>query len=318
MTRRTPASLLPIDVEVLRLAVRFTAIRPVHATSWTGASPWTVRASLRRLTDVGALTSRPVVIALRDRSGTIRPAPTVVYSATGKGATYAGAWTVPGYEDLVSLTAARPSAALADHTDGVTGLACWYRHYGYTVVAEREILSLERPSALHRDRRPIARWSVPLSSIGQSIHPPDLVAVAPDGTGWAVELERATKSVANYVEVIGAYRAAQVPQVWHVLSNATAKRLAEACRKLGIVVRPDPASGANVSADGLFRLQGWAPGRAAGGGPEGWHPNRLIPGSPPAGLPAPRELPDLSRTWRRGVALSPDEAALGPGSVMVA
>lgn len=315
VTRPAPTSLLPIDVEILRFAIRFTAIRPLHAVGWSGASPWTVRSSLRRLTDSGMLAPRPTVLDLLDRAGRIHTAPTVVYVATGRGASYAGAWPVAGYDDLVSLTAPRPSASSASHTDGVASLACWYRAYGYQVVAEREIASLERPTAIHPSRSIQTAWTVPVSTIGHALHTADLIAVAPDGKALAVELERAQKPVSVYTEVVGAYVRAGRPQVWHALSNATAQRLAQACRRVGLDVRPD-TSGVNVSSDGLFRLQGWLPAPAAGGGPESWKVDRLVPKVAPAGLPGQRV--DLSSSWRRGTVLTPDEAAVAASSVMIA
>ena len=314
MARPTLTSVLPIDVEVVRAALRFTAIRPVHAVAMAGGSPWTVRSSLRRLTHDGMLAPRHTVIELTDRDGRTRSTPTVVYVATPRGAAHAGSWFVPGYDDAVSLPAPRPSAALASHIDGVASLAAWYRHFGYQVVAEREIVSLERPSRITPDRQVLSQWAV--TTQRGVLHPPDLIAVTGSGRALAVELERATRNVADYLDVVGAYQAAGVAQVWHVLSSATAQRLARACHRLGIKVAPTPF-GVNVSEDGMFRLQAWLPGRAAGGGPETWATSRNFPHAPPAGIAVPTPLPDLSQAWRRGSVVDPN-VPRGPEAILVA
>lgn len=318
MTATPPHSLLPIDVAVLRQCIRWTMLRPVHLVALSGASPWTIRGSLRRLTATGMVTSEPVTATLRDQTGRLRRTITFVYVATAKGAGHAGSWVVPGTGGVtVNLPAPRPSAALSDHVLGVADLAAWYAsfHGPAAVVAEREILSLERPSKLTPARQVSSYWSVPVPRrVG--IHPPDLGLVAPDGSRWAIELERATKSVADYTEVVAAYQQAGMGQVWHVLSKSTGQRLAQACHQLGIRVAAT-SDGVNVSADGKFRLQGWLPAQSSGGGPETWQSSRLVPVSAPGGLPTPAQRPDLSASWRRGSLVDPEDP-WGAESVLVA
>lgn len=307
MTRPTPASLLPIDVEIVRMATRFTAVRPMHLVAWTGASPWTVRAGLRRLTDSGLIRTAPVILHLRDATGQVRAMSTTVYVATSAGAKAAGSWTVAGYDDLVSLSAPRPSAATADHTSAVADLACWYRRSGFEIVAEREIVSMERPTKLGRGRPPAVAWTTAISPIGGGVHPPDLVACAADGTPWAVELERARKPVATYKEVIGAYHQIGRGQVWHVGSAATGKRIHDACAQLGIPLAP--RAGMYLSPDGLVRMQLWTPAPSAGGGPETWGARRWVPAQAPAGLPTPAVRPDLTASWKLGAIVDPESVS---------
>ena len=286
-----------LDREILQFLLRFTYARGHHVAGWTGASGYTVQERLAFLSSLGMVDRFQQSLELVDENRMVRRTVATVWEVTAKGAAAAGAWVVPGTGDLITtLPAPRSSRLMANHIVGVADLAVWYRRFGFDVAAEREILSLERPSRLTPDREVYSFWSVPVPGrVG--IHPPDLGAVAHDQTMWAVELERATKSVSDYTEVIGAYQQAGMGQVWHVLSNATATRIAKACQRLGIRATPTPA-GANVSEDGLFRLQGWLPGRMGLSGPATW--KKQWPGSAPAGLSVPREKPDLSSSWRRG------------------
>ena len=159
-----------------------------------------------------------------------------VWTTTTTGAGYIGSWNVPGTEGAVTLPAPRMSKLLTHHAIGVADLGVWYRQQGFTLTAEREILSLERPFLLWPAGRPDAKafWSVTIPG-RNGIHPPDLGAVGPDGAMWCVELERATKTVDEYVDIIRAYRAETLGQVWHILTQATAKRVMEACTRLGVI-----------------------------------------------------------------------------------
>jgi hypothetical protein len=290
-----------LDVEILRFLTRFTIARPHHVAGWTGASPHTVSRRLRTLAQMALARSYVSSISLRGQDGVLRDTVATVWTVTPAGAGFTGSWTVPGADAPVTLPAPRPSHLTTHHTVGVADLACWYRQQGFNLISEREILSLERPLALRSGAgRPAPKrfWSTTIPG-RTGIHPPDLGAVAPDGTVWCVELERATKTVGEYEDIIRAYQKEALGQVWHILTQATAKRVMEACRRLGVTWGEPPAPGVTASApDGLIRLQGWLPGRAGLAGPETW--SRLFPRSSPAGIPVPDEHPDLTATWRRG------------------
>lgn len=314
-------SLNALDIEILRFLTRFAMARPHHVVAWTGASPHTVKRRLPALAAAGLTKSSPVNAALRGADGRVRDAICTVWTTTRAGAALAGDWTVPGSEVRVSLPVPRPSALLTHHTLGAVDLACWYRLHGFEVAAEREIRSTEQPSALTPDRQVTQFWTTRTATM-LGVHPPDLGVVAPDGGVWAVELERSTKTVADYRSVIAAYRNAGMGQVWHISSQATARRIMEACQYLGILWQKQPEEDTAVSVavsagDGLVRLQPWMPGRSGLGQPSTWETRRLFPRTAPAGFPALTERPDFSTSWRKGRIIDMDDESTILGGVML-
>lgn len=303
-----------LDREILRFILRFGMIRSHHAYQWSGASPYTIREHLKKLSGRGFIADTVVQVDLRDpATQKIKSTQAHVWICTGKGADRVPEWRPVGYGPDISLhlPATSNSRLLAHHMLGVVDLACWYRRYGYQVVAEREIRSLELlmpagPKGMkNADRKRHATvapvWSVTIPG-RPGIHPPDLGVVGPDGSRWAVELERATKTVQDYTAIMGAYRAAGIGQVWHVLAGVTGKRLMEAATRNGIVWGPPPLTGVVASDDARVRLQGWMPATTMGGVRHGdWirgtrrrvggritiieeRPAQMSP-HPPAGLP---------------------------------
>lgn len=311
--RRRPASLNALDVECLRFISRFTYARGCHLAAWTGASPWTIRKRLRGLSDHRLATSSVLSVYLRDAGGKVHPAQAHVWRVTPRGADLAGDWAVPGHEGRLALPAGGGRSRLtSDHALGAADLAGWYRQVGFDVVSEREILSLERPTALpgRPSFAPVRFWSTTIPG-RPGIHAPDLGVVHPDGGVWAIELERATKTVADYQAVIAAYRAAGLGQIWHIQSQATARRVMEACTRLGIIWGSSPARGVTASPDGLVRLQGWLPSRVVGpGGPANWPGT---PASAPAGFSG-LERVDLQASWAYGRVL---DVQRGEGAEML-
>ena len=288
-----------LDVEILRFLTRFQIARPHHVAGWTGASPHTIDRRLRQLAQIGLVRNYVTPVDLRGSDG-LRSTFCTVWTTTTAGAGYIGSWDVPGAGGPVTLPAPRISRLMSHHAIGVVDLAVWYRQQGFTLISEREVLSIERPFVLRAAGRPAPKafWSVTIPG-RTGIHPPDLGAVAPDGGMWCVELERATKTVAEYEDIIRAYRREGLGQVWHILTQATAKRVMEACTRLGVTWDVPPVPGVTASApDGLIRLQGWLPGRSGLVRPAMW--NRQFPRSSPAGIPVPDQRPDLAETWRLG------------------
>ncbi|WP_448058732.1 hypothetical protein [Cellulomonas hominis] len=305
MSARPIHTLTRLDTEALRFIDRFHMVRAFHVVAWTGASPWTVRDRLGNLARAGLVRPRTVSVDLRDGT-TIRESLAGVWQVTGRGADRAGTWIVPGTGGVtVSMPARRPSALITHHVLGVADLAVWYRRFGYAVAAEREILSLERATALAPERLMLSSWTVPVPG-RMGVHPPDMGVVHPDGSRWAIELERATKTVTDYAEVMAAYRDASLGQVWHVLRGPTVRRLREAAERIGVAWGPEPARGVIASNDGLIRLQGWLPGRVALRNPATWArqvPRRALPGGIAVPFDVPDGLPDLAAAWRRGVPI---------------
>lgn len=291
-------TLSSLDIEIIQFLTRFQIARGHHITGWTGGSPHTITRRLSHLAAAKLIRSYPVAITLRHPDGTLRDTQCHVWSATGKGATLAGDWLVPGTGGMRAQVPVRSfSRQQSDHILGVVDLAVWYRRTGFEVASEREILSLERATNFDPERPVQSFWSTTIPG-RSAIHPPDMGAVSPDGTMWAIELERALKTVDDYRDVISAYRAAGRGQIWHVARQPTSRRLIEACKRLGVQWGPSPVAGVMVSHDGLIRFQGWLPGRSGLRGPATW--KNLWPRSAPAGLPTPTEPPDLTATWRQG------------------
>lgn len=124
----------------------------------------------------------------------------------------AGEWEATGTGRMISLPGGGGRSRLtSDHVIGVGDLAGSYHSYGFGIAAKREILSLERVRALSCGPRGVQRvssdWSVTIPG-RTGIHPPDMGVINPAGAMWAVELEWATKSVAEYQRVIAANRGA--------------------------------------------------------------------------------------------------------------
>lgn len=302
-------TLTPLDVEVLRFLLRFTYVRGHHVAGWTGASPYTVQERLTLLSEMGMVRKRVQSVDLIDKSGQIVQTIAHTWECTPKGASLVGEWVVPGTGGkTVTLPAPKPSHLMAHHILGVADLAVWYRRSGLEVAGEREILSLERPSSLPNQaaRKVYSYWTVRVPG-RMGVHPPDLGAVDTFGGQWAVELERAQKTEVEYADVIAAYGTAGIGQVWHVLSRVTWERLIAASARCGVTWGPSPARGVNVSSDGLLRVQGWRPGRTGLSAPSTWR--NQWPATTPGALPALPEPPDLSKSWRRGRIVDPEEGA---------
>ncbi|MBD8059036.1 hypothetical protein IC607_08650 [Cellulomonas sp. JH27-2] len=299
-----------LDFELLRALVRFGYMRPDAAVGYLGASTYGVRKSWRRLHAVGAVRADPVPLDLVAADGAMRATTATAWTATSRGAGLLGPHHVPGTELRVTLGPPRPSPAMARHTVGVAHLAAWYRRSGFEVTSERDILSLERPTKIGERRvQVVTSWTVSIpGKLG--VHPPDLGAVDAIGGQWAVELERKTGTVNDYADIVGAYQAAGLGQIWHVLSQKSAKRLVAAASRRGIQWGPPPARGVFASTDGLVRLQGWLPGRLLAG-PETWKVERNFPTTAPAGLPLPSQPARLD-TWRQGTVVDPEAGLWEP------
>jgi hypothetical protein len=313
---KTTINMIPLDQAILTATTRLGVVRPWHLAAGLNASPWHVRGRLRQLVGAEYLVREVVSVDLLDRpTGKVRASQATVYRTTAKGVAVAGRWVVPAYDDLThSLPAVRVGRTHLAHTLGQADLWSWYaRTLGsdgtdgtYELATEREIVSLEMP--VKKDQRPTRlHWTV-RTAVGVT-HPPDLALRAPDGRQWAVELERAQKSVQEYTDVIGAYQASGFGQIWHVLSRTTGKRLVEAAMRCGVQWGASPARGVNVSTDALFRIQGWLPGYVGTGGPETWQPRLHLPATPPAAMAEPAKPPVLD-TWRRGRVVDPEAVVL--------
>ena len=305
MAPRHPGPLQKLDVEVLRFLVRAGMARPDALVAWTGASPWTIRASYRRLTGRELVRARPVTMQLRDANGTVRESAATVWAATKAGSTLLRAMPhfVPGTTVRTSLGAPKTSPHMADHTVGAAHLAAWYRGAGVGEVAfERDIVRLERPSAIAgQPRQTVVAWTVTVPGM-RGVHPPDL-GVVHDGQLFAVELERKEGERDNYVALLAAYRDVGIGLIWHVATKLSWTRLHEAASYIGTRWGASPGRGVNMSADGMLRIQGWAPGRVLAG-PASWATAGNIPAAPPAGFPSPG-VPVKLDNWRLGTVVDP-------------
>ena len=289
-------NLTALDVEVLRFAVRWQQVRPHHVVAWTGAAPSTISETLSKLARADLLRHRAQSCDLRDAAGRIVGTTASVWEVTPLGARLAGSWVVPGTKGaVVGLPGRRSSDLLANHVLGAADLACRYRVWGFQVASEREIRSLEQATGWATGRSLISAWSVKVPG-RPGIHPPDMGAVHPDGSRWAIELERDTKTVGDYAQVVRAYREARLGQVWHVLHDNTARRLKKACEQAGVVWAINAPPGILTSDDGRVRLQGWLPERTGIVGPaEFGKAVKRLKVRPPAGFALdPASQPDLS------------------------
>ncbi|MGV8977260.1 MAG: hypothetical protein ACOH17_04380 [Cellulomonas sp.] len=248
-----------------------------------------------------------VPVDLHDRTTqTLRETVATVYWATPRGAAVLVPARVAGTGVRVALAArGRPSLALAAHTCGVAELASWYRRSGFSVAAERQIVSLERPTPVAgRKVQNIVAWTVKVpGAVG--VHPPDLGAVDKDGGRWAVELERdRSKTVIDYLGILGAYRASSTirGQVWHVLVPATSAKIHTAAQRLGFQWAPAQAgAGLMVTTCGTLRMARWRPGTSLDG-PASWAERLNFPAGAPAGLDAVAG-PDTRDQWRQGTTV---------------
>lgn len=309
MAPRHP-DLQQLDIAVLRFLVRAGLARADALVTWTGASPWTIRASLRRLTAHDLVRSRRVTMQLLGADGRLREAAVFTWTATKAGATVLKPFPhhVPGTEMRLHLGAPKVAASMVDHTCGVAGLAAWYAYYGMGDIAfERDIVRLERPNTIAGQRRQtVVAWTVTVPGM-RGVHPPDLAVVLPDGRKYAIELER--KVADDYAPLLRAYQQAGIGMIWHVQTKLAWTRLIDAAARSAIQWGPSPAPGVNVSVDGQLRIQGWAPGKVLGG-PATWATVGNVPMAPPAGFPAPVALVDRSASWRLGRTVDPDVEAL--------
>jgi hypothetical protein len=306
-----------LDVELLRFLNRFILARSWHLTVWTGASPHTISKHMSRLADAGLVRSRMVPVDLAGPDGKIRPTQCSVWEVTSAGARAAGTWVVPGTAGrTLSMAWRRTADTMTSHVLGAVDLACLYKVHGCQVTAEREVVSLEKETKIAPDRLISSHWAV-TTLYGRAIHPPDLGVVDTSGKPWAVELERAVKTVDEYAQVVAAYRAARMGQIWHVLRQPTVERLRKACEQLGTQwAESEPTI--LMSTDGQIRLQLWRPGRSRCVKPQTW-PKQVNRRVPPAGFPLLDPLPDLSLAWRMGTPLdvhSEDYDPEGSGQIV--
>jgi hypothetical protein len=305
-------ALSPLETEIIRFLNRFVIARGFHIAAWTGASAFTISSGMTALAKTGLVVRREVPADLRGPSGRIERRRCYVWELTNAGASAAGEWRVPGSKGRVlGMTRSRSSDAMVGHALGCVDLAVWYRVHGFDVAAEREIVSLEKESKIAPDRLISSDWSViPTGRIG--IHPPDLGALAPDGSKWAIELERAEKTVGEYAAVIAAYRNAGLGQVWHVLQKATQQRLRRAAEQVGAQWAPDDdGAKAWVSTDGRLRIVSWRPGLVGPIQPKDWTA-QVSRQTAPGGFPVRLPLPDLSSSWRRGSVRDPNADDFDP------
>lgn len=290
-----------LDVEILRFISRFQYVRSCHVAEWTGASGWTIRHRLRGMVDRGEIIGNRVGVDLRDPlSGEIRPSATQIWQATAAGGRVAGEWAVPGHQKPVSFPrGARAASYLtAANVLGMADLGVWYRRAGFNLISQREIISCERDFVLTPDRTPTRFWAAKLDR-RTGLHVPSLGVAAPGGSLWVVELVQSQRTVAEYLEILRAFRNDGVGMVVHVRGKVASGRILTACKQAGYRWAEPPAPGVALSTDGMIRLQGYAPWTSVrpGEGPGRW-PKMYRP--MPAGFPEPAGgRPDLSALWRR-------------------
>ena len=307
-----------LDLECLVFLGRFIYARGPHLAGATGASPWTIRKRLR-LMQASQLV-RPVVLSvdLTDASGRIRASQAHIWKLTKRGAQLldgAGRAVVPyGYPEgvpAVTLNASRARRQMSDHTLGVASLAVAYRRAGVLdLVAEREVLALERPPKAGALAPAPPTWAVQPRTV-RGVHPPDLGIVVPGSDGpqrVAVELERsAGRDVGELADVLAAYADARMPVRWHVLRPATSDRIATAAERIGQhLSAPMVRTGYRSSSDRSITVQLWRPERIGGGGPGAWPAVLADPRQVAIGLTGLTTPTDRSASWRQGSVVDPD------------
>ncbi len=316
--RRRRHALNDLDVVILQWLTRLGTVRPHHLVQVTGAAPSTVqkRLGLLRAAELADQLEVPVNLVRGDKVHASRCS---VWIPTARGTRLAGTWAAAGYPGRVQIGPPSRRAEHLQHTLGVADLAGWAVAFGIDVAVEREIRSLEcrvagkKRSLLTHGQQ----WAVNIPG-RPDVHPPDLGFILPDGTRWAIELERATKTVPEYMDVIGAYQASGLGQVWFTPSRATGTLLLEACARLGMQWAASPPQGVHVSLDRKFRLQGWRPGRSGLADPKTW--KNQLPGVAPAGFGLPLADPAIRRgAWEPGREVDlADQDGLDLGGWMVA
>ncbi|MBT0995480.1 hypothetical protein KIN34_14430 [Cellulomonas sp. DKR-3] len=294
-----------LDIELLRLLTRAGYIRPDACVGHLGASPWGIRKSFRRLQDDRLVRAVPVALDLHDSHGVLRATVATVWTATGRGARILDPHVVPGTDAHVQLGAPKVSRSMAQHTVGASALAAAYRRAGFQVAFERDIRTLEQPSAIGgRPVQTVSAWTVQVGIGMRGVRPPDLGLVDPAGTRWACELERTTnRKAADYRDIVMAWHAAGLGQVWHVQREKAWRELIAGVQAAGLQWGPSPAPGVNMTVDGRVRVTGWAPGRILAG-PASWAWEQNSTTRPPAGFRTPTE-PFVLDSWRQGTVVDP-------------
>ena len=308
------------DLEILAFLGRFVHARGPHIAGWTGATPWGARKRLRLLRDAGLVESVVLSVDLTDPAGRVRASQAHVWRLTGRGARVveeAGCAAMPfGYPDgtpAVVISRSRARRQMSDHILGIAGLAVAYRRAGVLdLVAEREVLALERPPRAGELAPAPPTWSVqPRGSRG--IHPADLGIAVVDQAGTphrvAVELERsAGRDVSEIAELLTAYHEARMPVRWHVLRASTIVRIADAAERVGDPFGAAGAGGYKVSRTGMVSAQPWRPERIGGGGPGAWGDVLADPARVSTGLRLTPPV-DLAAAWRQGAVIDVETGA---------
>ena len=278
MTTRLRTTYRPkaLAVEALTWLARFGYARMYQLAGVTGATGTNLTRTMTTLRKEGLVDRTQVVARLRGEDGRIRSVTIDVWWCTTAGAKW-----VPQQEAAGSVFPAylrgikEPSPALVDHT-----LACvdvWVRAHraGWDVVTERLIKATEanmerlwvRQSGEVRRTVPKPRyWTAPVVKDGLSAeqtamlrgariaHTPD-GAIVRGGFELAVEIELATKAVADYRVTITSIARAGKSQVWFVESDLATKRVWQAAQKAGFrFTQPRAYASVAVSDDGMFRL----------------------------------------------------------------
>ena len=229
---------IPLDVEILRLALSAKYVRNIQIAGWTGASYSHVEKRIRVLRDFGFIEQMSVSCRIPKSIGDPKPWPArraTVWRATSAGARIADMWQLAGAPTgvVASPTPYKPSQSLGDHTLGAVDLAVVFRRLGFGVVFEREFKSVEmapRKAGAGSTGAPLT-WCTPLATGG--LHAPDLGLIHPLGSLWAVELELSLKPVERYLPVMRSMVETGRGQVWLVDSQAALSNLGVAARSLG-------------------------------------------------------------------------------------
>lgn len=301
---------IPIDMEILRLALSAKYVRTVQIAGWTGASYSHVEKRVRALRDFGYIEQVSVSCRIPGQIGGPKPWPARVITAwrvTAEGARIAGGWQLVGAPVgvVASPSPYKPSQSLGDHTLGAVDLGVVFRRLGFGVVFEREFKSVEmapRKLGAGSTGAPLT-WCTPLPTGG--LHAPDLGLVHPLGSLWAVELELSLKPAEKYMVVMRSMIEASRGQVWLVDSQAALSNLGVAAGRLGFeLVQFDMGPGVPpVFADesGLIRVQRFRGGfdlpRRRTEVPALW--DRLVGVGVPGGFSDVSPVPDevLRRSW---------------------
>lgn len=234
-------TVLPFDIEAIRLMLSAKYVRPIHIVGYLGGSASNAYDRLRQLKKLGYVTKHSGSVNVPENIG--EPPPwkhsiVPIYSATKKAADHIGYWQVLGHGEGVVTSPSHTGFSYAQsvHTLAVADVACVFKRYGAQVVFEREFKSVEilsntkSKTATTLEKNAPAIWCPPTSERGR--HSPDLGLILPDEarTKIGVEVELNTKPVVKYMPVIQAYIHHGLSQLWLVNSGTTIGNLQEAIR----------------------------------------------------------------------------------------